>query len=282
MFDGTREQGGDVSPVRAFLDDCRLKNLQPTTVDQKRRCLARLERAWGEPLGLTTVEIRAFLARLDQAESRATELAHLRTFYKWAVLNGYRSDDPTLPIPRPKVPRRLPRPIPEEDLRMAIDTAPERIRLMLLLAAYAGLRAKEIAELRGESIWWQYDPPVLVVEEQKGGDMGAVPLAPILVEELAGAARSGWVFPRRDGTPGPNKPWMVSRLCNDHLHSLGITHTLHTLRHRFGTQALRMSKGNLRITQELMRHRTPVSTALYTWINPAESAEVVRALPTYG
>lgn len=267
--------------VRAFLDDCRMRNLQPSTVDQKRRCLARLERAWGDPLPLGTVELKNFLSRPMAAESRATELAHLRSFYKWAVLNSLRLDDPTLPIQRPKVHRRLPRPMPEDDLQMAVDTAPERVRLMLMLGAWAGLRAKEISGLRGEAIQWQYEPPILVVEEQKGGDTGAVPLAPVLVEELAGAPRSGWIFPRRDGNPGPTPPWLVSRLCNDHLHSLGITHTLHSTRHRFGTQVFRNSGRDLRLTQELMRHRTPVSTAIYTWVDPAEGARVVSELPTF-
>lgn len=186
--------------IAAFLDDCRLRNLQTATVDQKRRCLARLEKAWGDPLEVTTVE----------------------------------------------------------------------------------LRAKEISGLRGEHIQWHLDPPILIVEEQKGGDMGAVPLAPVLVDELAGHPRTGWVFPRRDGKPGPTPPWLVSRLCNDHLHSIGITHTLHTARHRFGTQVYRASGRDLRLTQELLRHKTPVSTAIYTWVDPADGAQAVTRLPTFG
>jgi len=74
---------------------------------------------------------------------------------------------------------------------------------------------------------------------------------------------------------------MVSRLCNDHLHSIGIPHTLHSLRHRYGTQVYRASGRDLRLTQELMRHKTPVSTALYTWVDPAEGAAVVAKLPTF-
>lgn len=270
-----------VSVVEAFLADCRLRNLRAATVDQKRRCLRRLEKAYGDPIGLTTDHLRAHLGRPMMAESRATELAHLRGFYKFCVLNGYRVDDPTLPIQRPKVHRRLPRPIHEADLEVAIDTAPLRVRPMLLLAAFAGLRAKEISGLRGEDVQWQYDPPVLVIEEGKGGDEQTVPLAPILVDLLAGMPRSGWLFPRRDGKPGPTPPWLVSRCCNDHLHSLGIGDTLHALRHRYGTQVYRASGRDLRLTQELMRHRTPVSTALYTWVDGTEKAAVVGRLPTF-
>lgn len=265
--------------VAAFLDDCRMRNLRAATVDQKRRCLERLRRAYGDPLVLGTDHVRAHLARPMEPESRATELAHLRSFYKWAVLNGHRDDDPTLPIQRPKIHRRLPHPLPEADLGIIVDTAPPRIRLMLLLAAFAGLRAKEISGVRGEHIHWDLTQPVLVIAEQKGGDMGSVPLAPLLVDELAAAPRSGWLFPRRDGKPGPTPPHLVSRLCNDHLHGMGITLTLHSLRHRFGTQVYRASGRDLRLTQELMRHKTPVSTAIYTWVDPAEGQAVVSALP---
>lgn len=271
-----------MSAVEAFLADCQLRNLRSTTVDQKRRCLRRLSNAYGcDPLALSTDHIKAHLSRPMQPESRATELAHLRSFFKWAVLNGYRPDDPTLPIQRPKIGRRLPRPLSEQDLEVAIACAPDRIRPMLMLAAFAGLRAMEIANLRGENVKWEYDPPVLIVEEQKGGGDGVVPLAPVLVEVLSELPRAGWLFPRRDGKPGPNKPWMVSRLCNDHLHSLGIDLTLHSARHRYGTQVYRASGRDLRLTQELMRHRTPVSTALYTWVDGTEKAAVVSRLPTF-
>lgn len=264
--------------IEAFLEDCRLRNLQPTTVDQKRRALGRLARTGVNPATASTDDLRRFLGRPIQPESRATELAHLRSYYKWAVLNGHRADDPTLPIQRPKIPRRLPRPIPERDLEVAVDTAPARVRPMLILAGWAGLRAKEIAAVRGEDVQWHLTPPVLVIEEQKGGDTGTVPLCPFVAEELQGVT-SGWLFPRLDDNPGPIPPHLVSKLCNDHLHGLGITHTLHSLRHRFLTQCYLASGRDLRLTQELGRHRTPVSTALYTWVDRSEAGAVVAALP---
>jgi site-specific recombinase XerD len=74
----------------------------------------------------------------------------------------------------------------------------------------------------------------------------------------------------------------VSSLCNVFLHDLGISHTLHTLRHWFGTQTLRVNGGDLRQTQELMRHQSPVSTAIYTWVDPKAAAVTVAALPVLG
>ncbi len=52
--------------------------------------------------------------------------------------------DPTARIVRPKQRRVLPRPIGDEDLELAIRTAPAQMRAMLTLAAFAGLRVQEI------------------------------------------------------------------------------------------------------------------------------------------
>lgn len=271
-------------PVGDHMTHCRARNLRPSTIYQRRRVLARFAAYRGRRSLLTasTGDVEAFLARLEVPESRAAELSHLRAFYRWAVESKRIRVDPTTRVVRPKLRRRLPRPMGSPDAALAIATAPSRVRPMLLLAAYAGLRACEIARVRAEDLLYDQDPPVLIVTEGKGGDMGAVPLR----DELAAALKAdpdlpsvGWLFPRRDGRPGPVPPWVVSRLANNHLHSLGIAHTLHTLRHWFGTETYRASGRDIRATQELLRHRTPVSTALYTYLAPAETAAVVDRLP---
>ena len=153
----------------------------------------------------------------------------------------------------PRTYRRLPRPIAEDDLAVALTEAPDRVRPWLLLAGWAGLRASEIARLRAEDL----DETYLVVRESKNHRDGVVPLSPWLTDELrrCDLARHGWLFPRHEGRPGPNRAWTVSQLANRHLHSLGLADTLHTLRHRFGTQVQRAGR-DFRVTQELMRHES--------------------------
>lgn len=275
---------GAVDLVGRFLDDCRRRNLRPGTITQKRLALRRLYRAVypTELLEVTHDQLVAHLDRLDQPESRATETSHIRTFYRWTVLEQHLDVDPAARLIRPRVPRRLPRPMPTNDLAVAVDTAPERVRPWLMLAAYAGLRACEISGLRACDLMWDNDPPLLVVDQGKGGHARAVPIAPPLAAELAGLPRTGWLFPRRDSLPGPTPPHLVSRLANQHLHGLGITHTLHTLRHWFATETLRINGGDLRQTQELLGHQSPVSTAIYTWVDPRAAAATVAALPVVG
>lgn len=286
--------GGDAG-VERLLDDVthehlehlRRRNLAAGTIQQREYTLLRFWKYAGvPPIEATTGDILAFIDRRQRdgsplgPQSIAAELAHLRGFYKWAVIYDLRIDDPTIKVERPKLPRRLPRPIPEDDLARAIRDAPERVRPMLYLAAYAGLRACEIAGLRAEHLLWHADPPLIFIARGKGGDEQAVPLAPVLEPVLRSLPRRGWLFPYQDGKLGPVKAHNVSHLCNDYLHREGITHTLHSLRHRFGTQVYRLSGKDLRQTQELMRHATPVSTAIYTALVQGEAAGIVSALPS--
>lgn len=266
--------------VGRYLDHLGWRNLRPSTITQRRNALRRLERS----LGTTALECEAeqiikFLSRDITPQTRAAEMSHLRGFYKWCVREGLRVDNPMERIDRPRLPRLLPRPIPELDLGMALDNAPERVRPMLYLAAFAGLRACEIAALRAEHLHWHHEPPIIMVRDGKGGDDGAVPIAPVLEPVLRSLPRKGWLFPRRDGNPGQLPAWNISHLANNYLHRIGIDHTLHSLRHRYGTQAYRHSGRDLRQTQELLRHRSVTSTTIYTAIVPAEGAATVSAIP---
>lgn len=265
--------------VDAHLDWCRFRGLAESTITQRLRCLTRLAATIPGPLLLATHEnLYAHLSRPLSVEARASEVSHLRQFYKWTVAEQYATTDPTARIRRPKVPRRLPRPISETDLEMALRFAPERVRPWLVLAGWCGLRAAEIAALRAEDIQW--DHQVLIVRDAaKGGKHAAVPMCVFVVDELTGLPNRGWLFARHDDLPGPLPAHRVSQVANAYLHSLGIGDTIHQLRHRFGTHAYQASGRDLRVTQELLRHASPVSTAIYTWVDPRDTRATVDRIP---
>ena len=195
--------------VEDHLRQLRRRNLRPSTIQQRRRALIRLGRSH-DLSRVTTEQIEDWLDRRTlQPEGRATEISHLRGFYKWAVMEGVLDRDPTLRVVRPKVARRLPRPMPEGDLAMAVEAAPLQIRAMLMLAAFAGLRACEVAGLQGEHVL--LDDRVILVAEGKGGGMSSVPLAPVLEPILRGLPRSGLLFRLTDGWP--LDPHNVSHWC---------------------------------------------------------------------
>lgn len=263
------------------------RNYSPDTVYQRERVLIRLGKFGVDVVDATTDDLRAFLARPTPSGQRrrpstaTTELGHLASFYRWMVLEGFRDDDPTTRIVRPKLPRWLPHPIAEDDLKRALFEARPRVQPWLYLAAFAGLRACEIAPLAAGDLQWRPDP-LIVVQRGKGGDPRQVPMAPALEAVMRTLPRRGWLFPRCDEKPGHTPKHKVSQLANAYLHRVGITETLHSLRHRFGTQFYRASGRDLRLTQETMGHRSIISTTVYTLVDQSEAAGVVGAMPLAG
>lgn len=273
--------------VTRHLDWMRQRGLSQVTIYRRRLILRRLRRDTRlAPLEISATVLANWRARLDVTDaSAANYISHLRAFYAWCVGAGLRADDPAAGLPVPALRRRLPHPISEEDLILALDSAPERIRLWLVLAAWCGLRAKEIALLRIEDLHLTAGRPHLEVTRRagKGGRERIVPLSPFVLAEIkaAGLPLRGWAFRRMDGRPGPNAPYIVSKLCNRHLHSLGITATLHWGRHRCGSMAYQGTK-DLRAVQELLGHASPHTTAGYAAISGDATIAAVLALPVPG
>lgn len=217
----------------------------------------------------------------------ATIVGHVsgaRQWYAWLAAAGYRPDNPAALLPAPPAPRRIPRPIGEDQLAAAMQAAPERVRPWLVLAGWCGLRAKEIALLRAENVHPDASPPYLIVaaDATKGRRERTVPLAPFVVAELAAARlpASGYLFRRHDGAPGPNAPGLVSQLAARALRDAGVSATLHQLRHRFGTRTYQASH-DIRVVQELMGHQSPVTTAAYTACGADAAIAAVTALAAF-
>jgi integrase/recombinase XerC len=276
----------DAVLVREHLRYLQLLGRSESTVYARSRALIRLGLAI-RPVRLAYAgvpELYAWRQQLAVGDgSVQSYVTHVREFYAWLQAQDVRDDNPALALPVPPRPRMLPRPVSSEDLAYALATAPARIRPWLVLAAWCGLRAKEIALLRRESVLDAAEPPALIVaiDATKGRRAERmIPLHPFALAELQRLPlpRSGWVFPRRDGRPGPNQPWRVSHLCNDHLHSLGIAASVHQLRHWFGTETYRASR-DLRVVQELLGHASPQTTAGYAAISREGTAAAVAALP---
>jgi integrase/recombinase XerD len=282
-----REDRVDNDGVRRWhLDDLRLANLRPMTITQRGYVLGRLERhlAGGSFLAAEPRDLGRFLARPLAPESRAVETTHLRQFYAWCVDVELLELSPARRLKRPRVPRRIPQPMSEGDLAMAIDLAPARVRPWLILGAFAGLRASEIAQLRAEDLWRHHTPPLIIVIDGKGGHGSSVPMSTELLGLLdtCDLPVAGWLFPYRDGRGDHIPGNLVSSMSNKFLHSIGISRSLHKTRHRFGTEILKSAGGNLRVTQEAMRHASIKSTELYTYVNPTEVAAAVEGLPPLG
>ena len=268
------------APLELYRRELVRRGLASRTIAQRVGLMRRLRRFLDRsPITATEEDIQAFLDYLRVGMStRSIYLASFASFYKWARKAGYVRVDPVEDIVRPRLPRRLPRPMPKADLEWALRGADARMRAWLLLAAYEGLRCCEIATLRVENIRDNEDPPFIEVVG-KGGHERKIPLNPMVEEALRayGLPQSGYVFvsPRtrmayRQGT--------VSNVIASYLRGKGLRWTAHNGRHSFGTEVNDATGGDLRIVQELMGHASPATTALYTRVNQEKAVQAVRSL----
>jgi integrase/recombinase XerC len=202
--------------------------------------------------------------------SKAAYAAHLSSFYRWAEREGLRTDDPTLRFVRPRLRRRLPRPVPARHLERAISGAVLPVRAWLLFAAFGGLRACEVASLHAGDI----EGDVFIVRDGKGGKQRIVPIHPLVRAELELLPASGWLFPGPGGAVSANT---VSKRAGRYLRSVGVPESFHQFRHAFATAVYRESL-DLRLTQELLGHASPTTTALYAAWEPTKAAAVVARL----
>jgi site-specific recombinase XerD len=273
---------GDAELVARYVLALRRRNLAPTSIkaiEGRLRTFARAHR--GSFATATRGSVEALLDKRGLSpRSRYWWLSCLHGFYAWAIDEELLDVDPTAKISRPKLTKNLPRPMPEADVARALAGAEPMMRCWLLLGAFGGLRCQEIAGLSVADV--DVEHGVLRVVFGKGRKERAVPLHPEVLESLQALPMpaSGFVFrraQRRDRYPAAQ---LVQEL-NAYLRSLGIKSTAHSLRHAFAT-AFYNETHDLRLTQELMGHESPSTTAIYTapdWTvaGPAVAALRVRS-----
>lgn len=267
--------GASFRLIGAFSKYQQQRNLRPRTIEARRSALRSFVAFYnGDVLSANWKDVEAWLdSRPLKPASRADYISYLHCFYVWAVREELTEHDPTLRIPVPRTQRRLPRPISEEHLSKAFANADVRMLAILAFAAYAGLRCMEIANLCVDDLLWMV-PPLIIVSDGKGGRDRVVPLGPRV--ELAlrayGLPNKGPAFPTQRG--GHYSPHTISKMINDHLRDCGLEETAHQLRHRFGSQFYARSK-DIRLTQEMMGHRSVQTTQAYVAFSPAEAARYI-------
>ena len=259
--------------------------------DQRRRChtAASIRRTTddirsylrslpGGPFDASHLDVEVWLATRGQAaRTRYNLISSVSSFYQWAIREERCTRDPSKRVPRPRLRRYVPRPVSNEDLAYALLVAPPLVKAWLTLMAYTGLRCQEVAGVDAGDLLWHLDPPALVVSHAKGGNERVVPLAAETEDALRahGLPRHGPVFINQSGRPF--SPASVSARTNTYLRDVGVDATAHQLRHWFGSTVYQQTL-DLRATQELLGHRSPTSTAIYTAFAPGVAGGVVRRL----
>jgi len=261
--------------VQRFSAHQRFRSLSPETVRRRRETLEQFQR-FLDPT--TLIEARAddieqFLACKRAARTRHAYRSDLRVFYQWLADKGVIVSSPAAKVAQIKVPKSLPRPLSVADSMGALVHGDRRVRRMVALALFCGMRCHEIAGLLSEDVWTHGEPPVIVVRHGKGNKDRTIPLHPMVRELLLDLPASGPVFP---GATGPTmRPASVGQAIKHHLEATGIDGTPHQLRHTFGTELARASGGDMVLTAALMGHESMTTTMGYVRLTAGRAGEVV-------
>lgn len=228
-------------------------------------------KAWGSPDLWTAEQIMTFLGRAELSRwTRSTYHAHFRDFCGWLVAAGHLDESPMETVRQPARPKSRPRPLSEAEAARVMAESSGRVHDWILLGLLAGLRAGEIAKIRGEDV----NPDGIYVEG-KGGTITTLPCHPDLWDMAQRYPRYGYWFP--GGMDGHLRTNRVSNEVGTLFRSLGIVGSVHRCRHTYGTRLLR-SGVNIRVVQKLMRHANLDTTAAYTAVDEDELRAAINGL----
>jgi integrase len=145
-----------------------------------------------------------------------------------------------------------------------------------VLAAYAALRASEIAALTVENI--DRRNRVMYVLQAKGQKDRAVAISAALNDELVryGPPRRGPLIATLAGQH--YKPGSLSSLVCAYFKTIGVQSSLHPGRHWAASMAY-TGTGDIRAVQELLGHASLNQAVLYTKISGVETRAAVEAIP---
>lgn len=211
-----------------------------------------------------------YIGSVPAAASRATYYQHAMAFARFLDAMGYQSGF-AAHLPRARFPRGVPRPIDVNELSAALAVAARRPRMMLLLAAFAGLRVSEIAMVHGEDVTHN-----VFVRDGKGGQVGMVPTHPTITAAAVDFPKYGPWFANKAGEPMSRVS--VWRHMTDALRAVGSSATPHQCRHYYGC-ALLDAGANARTVQTLLRHTNLSSTQVYTMVTETARRSAIEALP---
>ncbi|WP_112322678.1 site-specific tyrosine recombinase XerD [Oceanibium sediminis] len=270
---------------------------------------ARDLRAFAEGLGAETsvetasrTDIEKHLSTLEalgrSPATRARRLSAIRGFYRFAFVEGLRSDDPAALIRGPRPGRHLPGTLSEEEVDRLLSAAAETGRTetercrnaCLMEVLYAtGLRVSELVSLPVSAA--RGDPRTLFVRG-KGGKERMVPLSDPARDAMAawlalrdrdealrvdqGGIASAYLFPSRSkaGHITRNQFFLLVKQMAARAGIAPDAVSPHTLRHAFATHLLAHG-ADLRAIQALLGHADVATTEIYTHVLEERLKQIV-------
>ena len=250
-----------------------------------------------EPKDVVPEDIISYFAETTalSKRSQARVLSSLHSFYKWMLMEGEMTDNPSDAIEAPELGKYLPAVLSVEEVDRLIaavdlDSAfGKRDRAMLETLYGLGLRVSELISLRISSIWTEQG---FVSVIGKGDKQRLVPLGGMARDairdylEVRGPAAdresSDILFLNRFGRALTRIA--VFKMIKAYAVKAGISKEIspHTLRHSFATHRIE-NGADLRAVQEMLGHESILTTEIYTHIDSSTwQRNILEHFPSRG
>ena len=232
---------------------------------------ALIQRLGVHPQEATLADLEKVILRAKTQSTRANYASRLKSVFK--ALNTMRliNNPITADLPPIKRTRGVPKPITRAEFERLLEGSTEPFRSWFILGGYAGLRAMEVANLRGADLE-ESDSGFTLRVLGKGGTDLLIPVAAIVAETIQAQNTLGVLWQIT-----PNK--LSSKAADEMRRILGANAKhFHSLRHYFATTMLEKSGGDLMAVKELMRHTTVATTQIYTQLAQGRTRSLVNLI----
>lgn len=239
-----------------------------------------------QPASISPLDLRGYVAALHEAgyapTSISRRLASLRSFFKFAQREGLAESNPAKPLRNPRRQRKLPHFLTNEEIGKLLSAPPKSKPMGLRDAAIletlysAGLRVSELVGINLNDLDLEDG---LVRVRGKGRKERLAPLGSYAVKALqqwnrkrtpkeSESGKDGAVFLNKFGKRLTTRS--VARMLEKYLKLTGLDlrTSPHTLRHSFATHLLN-GGADIRSVQELLGHKSLVTTQIYTHVSTA-------------
>lgn len=237
------------------------------------------------PVKVKLEHLKDFIAWLNEKEisprTQARTISGIKSFYKYLLVEGKVTTDPTTLLESPKIGRKLPDVLSIEEIDSLIDAVNleksegQRNKAMLETLYSCGLRVSELVGLKITNLY--FDQGFIRVEG-KGNKERLVPVSGKAIEEVErymneyrkrlniAKDSENILFLNRRGQKLSRV--MVFTIIKGLAKKIGLQKSIspHTFRHSFATHLIN-GGADLRAVQEMLGHESILTTEIYTHLD---------------
>lgn len=245
------------------------------------------------PIDIQQETIQKFIydiAKIVNPKSQARIISGLKGFFTYLIFEDYRTDNPMDLIESPKIGRKLPDTLSEDEINRLIAeidlTEPqgERNRAILETLYGCGLRVSELINLKLSDLYFDED---FIKVTGKGNKQRFVPISPINKKYInlyrkevrvhlpIQKEHEDYLFLNRRGKQLTRA--MIFTIIKRLAEKTGLRKSIspHTFRHSFATHLLE-NGADLRAIQQMLGHESITTTEVYMHVNRTHLAKVLQ------